>query len=77
MDEEDEGREEGRGRKRREEEGNADSKGSSDLPLIQPSTAILPERGPPKLPALVRHHSEKSADFLGCGPPRKVEDWGE
>ena len=30
-----------------------------------------PERGPPRLPALVRHHSEKSADFLGRGPPRK------
>ena len=30
-----------------------------------------PERAPPKLPALVRHHSEKSTDFLGRGAPRK------
>ena len=71
MDEEDEGREEGRGRKRREEEGNADSKGSNHLPLIHRSTAIPSARAPPKLPALVRHHSEKSADFMSRGPPRK------
>ena len=32
-----------------------------------------PERAPPKLPALVRHHSEKSTDFLGRGAPR--EKW--
>ena len=71
MDEEDEGREEGRGRKRREEEGNADSKGSNLLPLIPCSTAIPSARAPPELPDQVRHHPEKSTGSLGRGPPRK------
>ena len=30
-----------------------------------------PERAPPNPPDQVRHHSEKSTDFLGRGPPRK------
>ena len=40
-------------------------------PLIPRSTAILPERHPSKLPDQVRHHSEKSTDFLGRGAPSK------
>ena len=44
---------------------------------VRPATSYTPLDGytfraaPPKLPDQVRHHSEKSADFLGRGAPRK------
>ena len=46
---------------------------------VRPATSYTPLDGytfraaPPKLPDQVRHHSEKSTDFLGCGAPR--EKW--
>ena len=58
-------------RNRREEEWNADSKGSDHIPLIHRSTAIPSARAPLKLPDQVRHHHEKSTDSLGRGTPRK------